>query len=111
MEPYLKITGTTLTIRLPREVDHHNAEEIRTASDQILQKKLIRRIVFDFSETDFMDSSGIGMIMGRYKNMRFMGGTVIAIHVNARMHRILTMSGIYKLIDLYDGEPQQKNRL
>ena len=53
-----------------------------------------------------MDSSGIGMIMGRYKNIRFMGGTVIATHVSERIRRILTMSGIYKVIDIYEEEPQ-----
>lgn len=101
------VRGTILTIGLPREIDHHNAEEICRESDRILQKKLIRVIVFDFQRTEFMDSSGIGMIMGRYKNMRFMGGTVIAVHVGERMQRILTMSGIYKLIDIYEGEPER----
>ena len=56
-----------------------------------------------------MDSSGIGMIIGRYKNMRFMGGTVLAIRVSERMRRILTLSGIYKLIDIYEGMPQESN--
>lgn len=110
MEQEFQIKGTTLTIRLPKEIDHHNAEEIRGEADRILQRKLIRVIVFDFRETEFMDSSGIGMIMGRYKNMRFMGGTVIAVHVSERMQRILTMSGIYKLIDIYEDMPEQMKR-
>lgn len=111
MEQYFEINGTTLTVKLPKEIDHHNAEEIRREADQILQRRLIRMIVFDFEKTDFMDSSGIGMIMGRYKNMRFMGGSVIAVHVCGRMQRILTMSGIYKLIDIYEGAPQQTGRM
>ena len=49
-----------------------------------------------------MDSSGIGVIMGRYKNMRFMGGTVTAVHVNERIRRILTLSGVYKMLDISD---------
>lgn len=110
MEQEFQINGTTLTVRLPGEIDHHNAEEICTEADRILKRKLIRVIVFDFRKTEFMDSSGIGMIMGRYKNMRFMGGTVIAVHVNERMQRILTMSGIYKLIDIYEGVPEQLKR-
>ena len=56
-----------------------------------------------------MDSSGIGMIIGRYKMMRFMGGTVLAIRVNEQIRRVLTLSGIYKVIDIYEGLPQQLN--
>ena len=67
----------------------------------------IRSLLFDFGGTSFMDSSGIGMIIGRYKMMRFMGGNVLAIHVGEQMRRLLTMSGIYKVIDIYEGLPQQ----
>lgn len=106
MEERFQVSGTRLTIHLPAEVDHHNAEELKKEADRLLQKKNIRCIVFDFGSTGFMDSSGIGMIMGRYKNIRFMGGTVIATHVSERIRRILTMSGIYKVIDIYEEEPQ-----
>ena len=54
----------------------------------------------------FMDSSGIGMIMGRYKNIRFAGGTVLAVRVNERIRRILTLSGVYKYIDIYEELPK-----
>ncbi len=106
MEQYFDVKGTTLFVRLPSEIDHHNAEELRKGADKILQKKLIRLVAFDFEQTVFMDSSGIGMIMGRYKMMRFMGGTVIAVHVNERMQRIMKLSGICKLIDIYEGMPE-----
>lgn len=102
LEQIFMITGTTLTITLPVEVDHHSSEQIRKETDRLVQKRNIRCILFDFSNTVFMDSSGIGMIIGRYKMMHFMGGTVAAIHVGERMHRILMMSGIYKLIEIAD---------
>lgn len=102
-----KVSGTSLTIRLPAEVDHHNAEELKIRADRLMQENNIRRIIFDFGRTVFMDSSGIGMIMGRYKNLRFMGGTVLAVRVNERMRRILTMSGIYKVMDIYEDVPGQ----
>ena len=97
----------TLTVHLPSEVDHHTSKNLREQSEQFLDTFDIQRIVFDFSDTDFMDSSGIGLIMGRYKNMRFMGGAVAAVHVNERILRILTLSGIYKVIDIYEGLPEQ----
>ena len=111
MNSLFSITGTTLTILLPAEIDHHNSEEIRREADQLIQRRNIRSILFDFSDTVFMDSSGIGMIIGRYKTMRFMGGTVAAIHVGERMRRILTMAGIYRIIDIYEGMPQQSGLL
>ena len=101
-----QVQENCLTVFLPRELDHHNAEEIRKESDHLIEHNHIRYVIFDFAETNFMDSSGIGMIMGRYKNIRFMGGTVIATHVSERIRRILTMSGIYKVIDIYEEEPQ-----
>lgn len=103
MNDYFRIDGTDLTVRVPAELDHHTAEQIRKGSDRLIENSNIRRIIFDFQKTHFMDSSGIGMIMGRYKNMRFMGGTVVAVHANERVRRILTLSGIYKMIDIYEG--------
>ena len=107
MEQFFTISGTTLTVHLPSELDHHNSEKIRIEADRLIRSKNIRRVQFDFSQTVFMDSSGIGMIIGRYKMMRFMGGTVIAVRVSEAMRRILTLSGIYKVIDIYEGMPQQ----
>lgn len=109
MESLFKVRGTSLTIFVPQELDHHNAEMIRTGADRIIESQNIRGVIFDFAETQFMDSSGIGVIMGRYKNLRFMGGKVIAINVSDRIHRILTLSGIYKIVDIYDGLPHQSN--
>ncbi len=103
MEEFFKVNGTDLTVLVPPELDHYNAEKIKKGSDRLIQSSNIRRVIFDFRKTHFMDSSGIGMIMGRYKNMRFMGGAVIAVHVNDRIQRILTLSGVYKVIDIYEG--------
>lgn len=111
MEHIFTITGTVMTIHLPSEIDHHSSEQIRIQADRLVQKKNIRCILFDFADAVFMDSSGIGMIIGRYKVMRFMGGTVMAINVGERMRRILTLSGIYRVIDIYEGTPKQSNLL
>lgn len=107
MEDLFKVEGTNLTILVPTELDHYNAEKIKSGADRIIENRNIRRIIFDFKRTVFMDSSGIGVIMGRYKNIRFMGGEVMAIHVNSRIYRILTLSGIYKIIDIYEEQPAQ----
>ena len=66
MDELLEVKGSTLTVYVPEELDHHYAEQIRVESDRILARQNIRQIVFDFRRTAFMDSSGIGVIMGRY---------------------------------------------
>lgn len=106
---YLRFQEQHLRYTFRERLDHHNSEQIRTEADRLIRTRNIRRILFDFSKTVFMDSSGIGMIIGRYKTMRFMGGTVIAVRVSEQMRRILTLSGIYKVIDIYEELPQQIN--
>ena len=64
----------------------------------------IRYIIFDFADTGFMDSSGIGVIMGRYKKVYMMGGEVWAVHTSERMRKILTMSGVMKIMQIYEED-------
>ena len=101
-----QVEENCLTIFLPPEVDHHNAGEIRREADRIVREKHIRHIIFDFRDTSFMDSSGIGVIMGRYRNISLIGGDVWAAHANPRMKKILTMSGVTKIMQLYDEEEE-----
>ena len=69
-----QVQENCLTIYLPREVDHHNAEEIKREADAVVDRNHIKYVIFDFEKTDFMDSSGIGVIMGRYKTVSLIGG-------------------------------------
>ena len=91
-----QVQENCLTIYLPREVDHHNAEEIKAEADAVIDRNHIRYVIFDFDRTDFMDSSGIGVIMGRYKTISLIGGEVWAVHTNERIRKILTFIGGYK---------------
>ena len=99
-----QVQENCLTIFLPNELDHHNAEDIRIVSDQLIQKHQIKSVIFDFERTNFMDSSGIGVIMGRYRLVYLLGGEVWAIHTNERMKKILTMSGVTRIIQIYEEE-------
>lgn len=100
MKNSLSIDGTDLIVHMPEEVDHLSSADLRIAADLILESYEIHRIIFDFSNTLFMDSSGIGMIMGRYRNIIRKGGEILAIHTNHRIEKILYLSGIYKLIPI-----------
>ena len=99
-----QVQENCLTIFLPKEVDHHNAEEIRKNADLMIEKNHIKYVIFDFGKTEFMDSSGIGAIMGRYRMIRLIGGEVWAVHTNARIKKILTMSGMTKIMQIYEED-------
>lgn len=100
MEELFQKNGNCLIVHLPGELDHHVAEGIRKAIDKELSKGEMRSVAFDFRNTSFMDSSGIGMIMGRYRMMGYMGGKVSAIHVSDRILKIMQLSGIHKFIEI-----------
>lgn len=97
-----EVQENCLTIFLPGELDHHNAEEIRKRSDYLIDQNHIRYVIFDFTDTTFMDSSGIGVIMGRYKRIYMLGGEVCAVHTSERMKKILTMSGVTRIMQIYE---------
>lgn len=100
MEQLLKKPDGTLYVKVPAEVDHCFTDEVRELIDRILQTEEIRVLEFDFSETEFMDSSGIGLLMGRYKLMRALGGRVQITHAGERIRKILTLCGIHKIISI-----------
>ena len=62
-----KIIDDYLCIRMPKEIDHHNAEILSKKVDNYIYGEKVNHVVFDFIDTEFMDSSGIGIIAGRYK--------------------------------------------
>ncbi len=99
-----EVQENCLTIYLPGDVDHHQAEEIRQEADRLIERNHIRYVIFDFAGTNFMDSSGIGVIMGRYRKVYMLGGEVWAVHVNERMKKILIMSGVTKIMQIYEEE-------
>lgn len=99
-----RLEGRTLWICPGEDLDHHNAEYIRKTSDELLEKYPINRIIFDFAEVEFMDSSGIGAVMGRYKQMLYAGGNVYVCGISAAVDRIFQMTGLYKLVRRMEDE-------
>ena len=90
--------GPVLIIHLPAELDHHNCQTLKYETDLLLEENYVNRIVFDFSGTEFMDSSGIGVLLSRYKQMEGSGGTVAIYGTGQRISRILKIGGIYRLV-------------
>lgn len=97
------IKDKCLIIKVKQDLDHHNTLSIREQSDKLLDKGQIKSIVFDFSGTDFMDSSGIGVIMGRYKRLTLSGGKIFVTGINRNLDRIFRMSGLYRIVPKFDS--------
>ena len=89
-----------LMVKLPVEVDHHRAAFISESADKYIVRKDVCNVVFDFEDTRFMDSSGIGIIMGRYKKISCFGGRVYAIHADTQIQRILKISGLNQVVEV-----------
>ena len=85
--------GGKLTVFIPKELDHHEV-------DMLIDTYRVRSLILDFSNTEFMDSSGIGVVIGRCRNMSFSGGEVCARNLNERVDKIFTVSGLKKIIKI-----------
>jgi stage II sporulation protein AA (anti-sigma F factor antagonist) len=97
-----KIIDNYLMVRMPEEIDHHKSTHISKTADEFILRENIGNIVFDFEDTRFMDSSGIGIIMGRYKKITYFGGKVYTINTDSRIRRTLMISGLHKIIEMME---------
>ncbi len=91
-----------LTLQITEEIDHHYAEKIRTRADFEIQKYIPKKLVWDFANVSFMDSAGIGMILGRYKMITMFGGTMNMINVAPNVKKVFEMAGILKIIPIIE---------
>ena len=87
-----------LTIEFTEEIDHHVVEKIRRKTDYEIERFIPRKTILDFNKVTFMDSSGIGMLIGRYKLIKMYGGTIEIKNANKSIKKIFEMCGIPKII-------------
>lgn len=99
-ESDFRTDGSCLYVLLPGELDHPASDWIRRETERIMNRRYIRSIVFDFADTTFMDSSGIGLIMGRYRALGMRKDCVRAVHVSSYMEKLLRLSGVHKYIGI-----------
>ena len=95
-----------LVVYAPRELDHHQANRIRTETDLLIDTYHVRHLVFDFTETEFMDSSGVGLIMGRYRALGMRSGCMKACHVSGYIEKLLRLSGVSRFLEVEKTEPE-----
>lgn len=99
MEMRIEEIGTTLVVKLSGEIDQSCAGEIRREIDRELERRHIRNLILDFAGVTFMDSSGIGMILGRYKQIKARDGKMMMIRMQPQVDRVLELSGLKKIIE------------
>ena len=99
--------GNELTLFLSGDIDHHSARAIRETADGLVQEKHPGILKLNFADVGFMDSSGIGLIMGRYRTMQLYGGKLRGTGVPDELRRIMELSGINALDVLEGGKENE----
>ncbi|MDD4371300.1 MAG: anti-sigma factor antagonist [Anaerostipes sp.] len=99
MATQYQVNGKKLYIKLDGELDHHLAEKVKYQCELILRSYFIKEIIFDFEHSDFMDSSGVGLILGRYQKIHAVGGKVSVMHMNNTIRRVVHMAGLHGVIE------------
>jgi len=102
LEIKVNVRKNTVIASLYGELDHHTAKEVKTLIEEIIKNNQVNNLVLDFSNLSFMDSSGIGVIVGRYKLISSLGGRIAIAGAKGNITKLLHLSGIDKIIESFD---------
>lgn len=98
-----------VTAFLSGEIDHHNAPAARAIIDTYIQKAQPKKLTIDFGSVSFMDSSGIGLVMGRFKLLSQCGGKMEITGLSPQAYKVMKLSGIEKIACIYRKREDKKN--
>lgn len=107
----LEVKQKVLCIRLSGELDHHSAESLRENVNQAIENYQIQHLVLNLEQLTFMDSSGLGVILGRYKQIKQKNGEMVVCAISPAVKRLFEMSGLFKIIRLDESEKFALERL
>ena len=93
-----------LIFEIEEDIDECCVQKIRRRIDNEIQRYMPKEVIFDFSNVSFMDSAGIGLIIGRYKLINMIGGELKIANVNTQIQKIFEMSGVVKIIPIIDSK-------
>ncbi|TCL64210.1 SpoIIAA-like anti-anti-sigma regulatory factor [Hydrogenispora ethanolica] len=103
--------GTNLVVELDGELDLETSPAFRTVvEDRLTQYDTIKHLILDLKKVNFIDSSGLGVILGRFKRLSQQGGKLSAINVSPPIRRIFELSGLLKIMDIYENRQQALDR-
>ncbi len=97
MSVEITVKGEVMTAYLNGELDHHSAAAIRAEIDNAAELNLPALLILDFTRVSFMDSSGIGLVMGRYRNLSRRGAKIHITGTSPQIYKVMRLSGIEKL--------------
>jgi len=98
------IVENVLIVRLEGELDHHSASKLKADWQSHLKNHSVQHVILNLGNLTFMDSSGLGVVLGRYKEITEQGGEMVVCSVNNAVKRLFDMSGLFKIIRLADDE-------
>ncbi|MED1204937.1 anti-sigma F factor antagonist [Heyndrickxia acidicola] len=107
----MEIKKDVLCIRLNGELDHHTADNLRNKVTKAIDQYDIQHIVLNLEQLSFMDSSGLGVILGRYKQIKQKNGEMVVCAISPAVKRLFEMSGLFKIIRLDESEQFALSRL
>ncbi|WP_182199459.1 anti-sigma F factor antagonist [Paraliobacillus salinarum] len=105
------IKENVLLVRISGELDHHEAEKFKNDWQNLLSKVDVQHVVLNLGDLSFMDSSGLGVILGRYKEIKQMDGEMIVCSISPAVKRLFELSGLFKIIRLEESETHALIRL
>lgn len=94
----LEVKYGVLCIRLEGELDHHTADELRGKVNKVMDEQAVQHILLNLGQLTFMDSSGLGVILGRYKKISGLGGEMVVCSISPAVRRLFELSGMFKII-------------
>lgn len=100
------VQENVLIVRLHGELDHHEATLLREDWQRYLNDEKLKHVILNLDGVTFMDSSGIGVVLGRYKEIISKGGELVVCHVNGYIDRLFSMSGLFKIVRVEKSEEQ-----
>ncbi|MFV0516477.1 MAG: anti-sigma F factor antagonist [Aminipila sp.] len=105
MQTYLdfQMKDDVLIVNIVGDLDHHRATQAREEIDKTIEVFKSKNLIMDFSKVEFMDSSGIGVVMGRYNKVKEKGGEIVIIGCSKYVKLILEMAGIFTIMTYYDS--------
>ena len=98
------IEDKVLVFEITEELDHHISEIIRRRIDYEIQRFMPKRVILDFNRVVFMDSAGVGLVIGRYKTAYSYGTKLEMVNVSPKIRRVFEMAGILKIIPIIQDE-------
>ena len=108
MEYKFEMGQGKLRVVVPKELDHHLATQLKEEADLLIETYHVKTLIFDFTNTEFMDSSGIGVLIGRSRNSSFSGGQVVATNLSPRVEQIFRISGLQRLITVVPSDQENQ---